>query len=318
MRTEPVSGKATVLLVEDSSSQARAAELFLRKNGYEVITVASGAAAIAAARTSRVDLVLLDLVLPDITGHEVCRWLKLNGETRGVPIIMLTVKESVEDKVAGLEAGADDYLAKPFNEIELNARIYAALRTKALQDELRQQNRQMEGLLARVEYLAITDPLTGLYNRRRVEAMLEKAWKAVKRYGGELSCFLLDIDLFKSVNDTYGHKVGDSVLRKIAEIVGDNLREVDTVARWGGEEFLAILPQTGAEGARVVVERMLEKIRGCSFEEMPDRRVTASVGIAAFGKEYDTPDKLVNAADFALLHAKANGRNRIEVAGPEA
>ncbi len=316
MEPESAPGKATVLLVEDSPTQARAAETALVHNGYRVVVATSGTAAIKAVKGGGIDVVVLDLILPDLSGKEVCRWLKLNSDTRGIPIIMVTVKGEVEDRVAGLEAGADDYLAKPFSEIELNARIYAALRNKALRDELHDKNRQMGDLLARVEYLAVTDPLTGLFNRRRVESVLEVEWKAVKRYGRELSCFVLDVDHFKTINDEHGHRVGDVVLKTIADIVRSCVREVDTVARWGGEEFLAILPQTGLEGAGVVAERVLERIRGRRFEELPGRQVTASAGVAAAGGGHDNPDKLVNAADFALLQAKAGGRDRVELAAP--
>jgi DNA-binding response OmpR family regulator len=143
--------KAKILLVEDSKVQAGEVKSFLEKAGYEVIWVEDGKAAIKSAKTQKIDIILLDLVLPDISGNEVCRWLKLNEGTKGIPIIMLTVKGEVVDKVAGLEAGADDYLPKPYSEVELNARIYASLRTKALQDELRQKNKQLEELLKQVE-----------------------------------------------------------------------------------------------------------------------------------------------------------------------
>jgi len=306
-------GKANILLVEDSKTQAEVTREFLEKNGYAVVMADTGSGAIKIVKSQPIDVILLDLVLPDISGNEVCRWLRLNSDTRGIPIIMLTVKDSLEDKVAGLEAGADDYLPKPYNEVELNARIYAALRNKALQDELRQKNRQMEELLARVEFLAITDPLTGLYNRRRVEAVLEEEWKSVKRYGRKISCFILDIDFFKAINDTHGHKVGDSVLKEIGDIIKYSLREVDTVARWGGEEFIAVLPQTPLEGSITVAERILGTIRDYTFDQIPNQRITASIGLSSSNEKIDTPDKLVNAADFALYDAKTKGRNRIEV-----
>nr|NIM81977.1 response regulator [Candidatus Aminicenantes bacterium] len=155
--------KAKILLVEDSKGQAKAAKDFLDSKGYEVIWVEDGKSAIGVAQSQTLDIILLDLILPDLNGHEVCRWLKVNQKTKEIPIIMLTVKDSVSDKVTGLEAGADDYIPKPFDDIELNARIYACLRTKALQDELRKKNSQLEELLTKVEALAITDPLTELF-----------------------------------------------------------------------------------------------------------------------------------------------------------
>ena len=174
--------KARILLVEDSKPQADRTKEFLESYGYEVLWAQDGTSAIKAAKTIPLDVILLDLLLPDINGNEVCRWLKPNNETKGIPIIMLTVKSSLEDKVSAIEAGADDHLPKPYNEIELNARIYAALRTKALQDELRQRNKQMEELLVKFETMAITDSLTNLYNRRRFETILEKELKKTRRY----------------------------------------------------------------------------------------------------------------------------------------
>ena len=165
--------KARILLVEDSRTQADTTRAFLEKNGYEVLWAENGVTAIKMAKTRGVDLVLLDRVLPDMDGSEVCRWMKLDRDVRGVPVIMLTVKGSTADTVHGLESGADEYLPKPYNEAELNARIYAALRGKHLQDELQLKNRQLEDMLTKVETLAITDPLTGLYNRRRFEHLLE-------------------------------------------------------------------------------------------------------------------------------------------------
>jgi diguanylate cyclase (GGDEF)-like protein len=306
--------KARILIVEDSKTQADVTKEFLEKNEYEVIWAKDGASAIKVAKTTSVDVILLDLILPDIDGKEVCRWLKLNSDTKGIPIIMLTIKSSIEDKVTGIEAGADDYLPKPYNEIELNARIYAALRTKALQDELRQKNKQLEELLAKVELLAITDPLTELFNRRHLEAALEMEWKKSKRYEQPLACLMIDIDHFKSVNDIYGHKAGDSVLREIAWLIKNNLRAVDTVARWGGEEFIAILPQTDKEDAIKAASRILEIVLNHKFKQVPERRITVSVGLAYSGPSIDTTEKLTHAADFALFEAKRKGRNRIEIA----
>ena len=139
--------KATILLVEDDKVQAKVTKDSLESFGYDVITATDGKSAIKSAKTQKVDIIVLDLILPDINGNEVSRWLKVNPDTKGIPIIMLTVRNSMTEKVAGLEAGADDYLPKPYDEIELNARIYACLRTKALQDELREKNRQLEDAL---------------------------------------------------------------------------------------------------------------------------------------------------------------------------
>jgi len=272
-------------------------------------------AAFKMAKTASVDLVLMDRVLPDMDGNEVCRWLKLDQDTKVIPIIMLTVRDSAADKVTGLESGADDYLPKPYNDIELNARIYAALRTKTLQDELRRKNKQLEDMLTRVETLAITDPLTGLFNRRRFETILELEFKKTHRYQTPLSCLMIDIDHFKTVNDSFGHHVGDAVLRDVALLIQRGIREVDTAARWGGEEFTVLMPTITKENAVQPATRILNSVAGYAFPEVSGRSITISIGIADVpNKEIDAGAKLVHAADLAMYDAKKNGRNRIEIA----
>ncbi len=303
-----------ILLVEDSRSQAEAARDFLEDNGYHVVTAPDGKSAIKEAVSGSVDLILLDLQLPDMSGVEVCRWLKINHSTRMIPILMLTSKGEVEDKVSGLEAGADDYLSKPYSEVELNARIYALLRTKALQDELSEKNRKLEELLARVETLAVTDPLTKLYNRRYIEDHIKGELKAALRYNSSLSLLMIDIDNFKSINDEFGHKAGDAVLKEIAEIIQGSLREVDMAARWGGEEFVAILPRCGKEDALHLAKRILKAVATHDFRSVPGLRVTISIGIAGVpAPSIDDSDKLLDASDQAMYKAKKNGRNRIEI-----
>jgi len=307
--------KAKILLVEDDPLQAKIVKEYLESSGYEVIWVETGKLAIKTAKTQPIDTIILDLVLPDLDGNEVCRWLKLNDDTKGIPIIILTVKDSTEEKVTGLESGADDYIPKPCNEIELNARIYACLRTKALQDELREKNRQLEDVLLRVEHLAITDPLTKLFNRRRFETALENEFKRTMRYGSPNSCLMIDIDHFKEINDEYGHHTGDVVLKETADIIKSCVREIDTVARWGGEEFIVLLPETKKEEASVVAVRILKVIAGHHFS-LITKKLTISIGVAGVpDPTIDTAEKLIQTADLALYEAKSKGRNRIE-AGP--
>ncbi|HWR58862.1 MAG TPA: diguanylate cyclase [Thermodesulfovibrionales bacterium] len=306
--------KAKILVVEDSKPQADVTKEFLEKNGYEVIWAKDGTSAIKAAKTTDLDVILLDLILPDISGNEVCRWLKINTETKGIPIIMLTVKSSLQDKVTSIEAGADEYLPKPYNEVELNAVIYAALRTKALQDELRQRNRQMEELLVKVELLAITDPLTGLYNRRHFETVLKKEMKESKRYNRPVTCLMIDVDHFKRINDSYGHEAGDLVLREVAQSLKQSMREVDTVARWGGEEFIAVMPSTNKEKAVEPASRILRTISQKSFEQIPGETVTVSIGISSADGNIQSLEELLRGADSALYEAKRTGRNRIAFA----
>ncbi len=305
--------KAIILLVEDDKVQAKVTKDSLESFGYEVILAADGKSAIKSAKTQKVDVIVLDLVLPDISGNEVSRWLKLNPDTKGIPIIMLTVRSSMTEKVAGLVAGADDYLPKPYDEIELNARIYACLRTKTLQDELREKNRQLEDALLKLEIQAITDPLTELFNRRYFLSAIEKEFNRTVRYKSPTSCLMIDIDHFKNINDAYGHRAGDISLKEAAAIIKICTRDVDKVARWGGEEFIVLLPETGREDALLVAARILGSFSHHAFSAFPDR-ITVSIGLAtAPSPHIDTAEKLIHQADLALYEAKIKGRNRIEV-----
>ncbi|MDP2279553.1 MAG: GGDEF domain-containing protein, partial [Nitrospirota bacterium] len=198
---------------------------------------------------------------------------------------------------------------------ELNARIYACLRTKALQDELRQKNLQLQNLLKQVEFMAITDQLTGLYNRRHLEIILKEEFKRTFRYKTPLTCMMIDIDHFKRINDAFGHNAGDAVLKETAKIIAETARESDTVARWGGEEFIIILPQTKKEEALQAASRIVKAISEHNFQDIPNERITVSIGIAsAPDPSTDSEDKLIHASDIALYDAKKKGRNRVELA----
>jgi diguanylate cyclase (GGDEF)-like protein len=305
--------KTRILLVEDNKLQARFIKDFLESKGYDILLVENGTSAIKTAKTTPVDLILLDLVLPDISGNEVCRWLTHNPDTKDIPIIILTAKTDISERVAVLEAGAHDYLPKPFDEAELNARIYAALRTKALQDELKQRNKQLIELTKKLELMAITDPLTGIYNRRHFEKIVKTEFSKAVRYKHPLSCLMIDVDHFKRINDRYGHDAGDSVLREVTELMSSSLREIDVLARWGGEEFIILLPNTMGDNARPVAERILKNISSHKFAKLPDNEtVTVSIGVAVTDRDIKNWEKLIKQADDALYRAKARGRNRVE------
>src|SRR3990172_8834934 len=222
--------KARILLVEDNKLQAKQTTDCLEAAGYQVVWADTGLGGFKIVKTQKPDLVLLDVVLPDKDGQEICRFIKADESIRDIPIIMLTAKSGLKEKVTGLNIGADDYLSKPFNEEELLARISACLRTKSLQDELKVKNQQLEGLLKKVEVMAITDTVTGLFNRRHFTELLDKEFARAKRYNAWLSCMMLDIDHFKKINDTYGHHTGDRALQEIGQILQAGLRQVEVVA----------------------------------------------------------------------------------------
>jgi two-component system, cell cycle response regulator len=305
--------KARLLLIDDSEAQSSQIATTLQRLGYSVERAKGGVEGLTLARTNRPDLVLLDVVMADMDGFAVCRWLKMNPETKDIPIIMLTVRTAVADRVEGLNIGADDYLPKPFEDQELEARIFAALRVKAAHSELRERNVELESMLHHVEALAITDPLTGLFNRRRFSDVLRREFAVTKRYKNTLTCVMLDLDHFKLINDQHGHDAGDLVLKEVAQRLSGTLREVDVPARMGGEEFAILLPHTSKTDAQIVAERVRALVHDIEFEFAKSTvRVTASLGVAG-NVDAERPEDMVKAADLALYEAKRQGRDRVIV-----
>ncbi|HEX3855239.1 MAG TPA: diguanylate cyclase [Polyangiaceae bacterium] len=305
--------KANLLLIDDSEAQSSQITQSLERLGYSVRRASSGTEGLRLAREEIPDLVLLDVVMADIDGFAVCRWLKMNAETREIPVIMLTVRTAVADRIAGLNIGADDYLPKPFDDQELEARIFAALRVKATHSDLRVRNQQLESMLRSVEALAITDALTGLFNRRRFADVLKREFAVTRRYRNTLGCLLVDLDHFKQINDRFGHDAGDQVLKEVSRRIVGSLREVDLAARYGGEEFAILLPHTSKTDARIVAERLLSNLRKQEFTFNGELvRVTASIGCAGNSDVGSgQPEDLVKAADVALYEAKNKGRNAV-------
>ncbi len=309
--------KAKILLAEDNLTQASVMKDYLENNGHEVIHVEDAAAVFSIVEKHSPDVILLARLLSGIDGTHICRSLKNNSETSGIPIIMLSSKSTTLDKIVGLTAGADDYIPEPCDEDELSAVIIARLRTKTEWDDLKQTTKQLKEMLTRVETLASVDPLTGLFNRRRFEAVIEKEFKRSARYNVPLSCLMLDIDHFKKVNDTFGHAAGDGVLCDTVKVIQSSIRDVDTVARWGGEEFVIMSPNTPKQSALVVAERIRSSMAQQSFKSAADKKITISIGIADIpDPAISTQEQLINAADLALYDAKKRGRNRICLNGP--
>ncbi|MFL5299450.1 MAG: diguanylate cyclase [Anaeromyxobacteraceae bacterium] len=308
---------ARILVVEDSPTQAAWLSEVLRREGYEIALAADGREAIRRVRTDPPDLVLLDMILPDMDGLEVLRVIKAKSDEHFIPVILLSVKSDLDSRVAGLRIGADDFLAKPFADAEIQARAAAMLRIKSLQDQLRAAKVQLERLSA-------TDGLTGLYNHRHFEERLAEEFRRSQRYSDPVSLMMLDLDHFKEVNDRFGHPFGDRVLRETAELIRTSIRDPDICARYGGEEFAIILPKTHLQGALTVAERMFKALRGKRYAveragEPSTLAVTASVGIATFpSKDVSSPELLVKLADEALYRAKRDGRNTICLHQPQS
>ena len=317
----------TVLIVDDNPAHVRHVREGLAPHGYAFKEAHDGTQALSAIRQARPDLILMDVEMPGLGGVEVCRIVKANSGEDGfgfIPVILMTARQAA-GKVEGLELGADDYLVKPFDMLELSARVKSMLRLKALQDALVEKNRELdrankELARRREELLTLsrTDALTGLFNRRYFEERLNEEFTRSRRYGSPLSLVMLDIDHFKRINDTFGHPFGDRVLKAVAQTACSRLREVDLMARYGGEELIALLPETSPVDALRVCERVREAIASLGLEHpgadghVQEVRLTASLGVATVpAANLTSAEALLMAADTSLYAAKGAGRNRV-------
>ena len=301
----PERERAKILVADDELATQRVLETLLVKHGYEVLVTKDGPETLQLLeREDAPTLAILDWLMPGIDGIEICRHVREWGHDRYIYIIMLTAKTAKEDFVVGLDAGMDDYLAKPFHPEELLARVRVGERILALQSDLRVQ--------------ATRDHLTGLFNRGTVIEIAQRELAQAEREGESAAVILADIDNFKRVNDTHGHQIGDAVLCEVARRLSARIRAADVLGRYGGEEFLILLPACDASRAREIAERL----RSVIADEPVDTAsgavwMTMSFGIALAqaGKHADW-DAVVRAADDALYEAKREGRNRL--AGPGA
>jgi two-component system chemotaxis family response regulator WspR len=285
--------------------------------GHHLITAQDGTTALARARESHPDLVLLDLVMPGLNGIEVTRALKEDPKLSTIPVVILSARQSPADKIAAFEAGADDYVTKPFSLDEIDARIKANLRKRELYLGLEAANRRLREVNLRLNELVLTDEKTGLANYRAFQRRLQDELRRADRYGMALSLAMLDLDDFKVLNDRFGHATGDQVLHSVARILGSTARATDFVARYGGEEFVMLLPHTGPTEALRVAQRVRQAVaHGHHVEAMdPGHKLTLSVGIATYPNDptVQEPEDLVRAADRALYAAKEAGKDRCVV-----
>ncbi len=303
-------GERRVLIVEDSVTQAVRLQAVLESLGYVVRHTDNGQKALDSLEREFCPVVITDWVMPEMDGVTFCQKVRSRSYPGYVYVILLTAKDAVDDIVMGLEAGADDYLIKPVHSSELAARLKTAQRILDLEATLKKRTEE-------VERLSITDPLTQVYNRRYFNEQLPKLLQAGRRHGRPLSLIMTDIDHFKKINDTYGHQTGDTVLQHFAALLKGSLRSLDWVARFGGEEFVVVLPETDTEAAAVVAERLRLLTAHSSVDSSKGPvRMTASFGVTGVpGDMVDTVslEALVAAADAALYRAKENGRNRTEI-----
>jgi diguanylate cyclase (GGDEF)-like protein len=298
----------TVLVVDDSPVARKLVELTLPSEEYLLLFAKTGAEALDFYTRYRPALVITDWLMPDFSGVELCQ--RIREESRDYTYIILL--SGVSDKaevVRGLLAGADDYLTKPFHPEELLARASVGRRTVALHREIELKNRQLEQLV-------VTDALTGMPNRRAMEEWAGRQLSGAMRHGFSFWAIMADLDNFKSINDTCGHSAGDTVLKRFAEIMMENIRRCDMCARFGGEEFLIILTHVDLEGVVRAVEHVRKLFEAYTFTfGKTVLRVTASFGVAALPNgSHMSFEELISRADAALYTAKHKGRNMFQVA----
>jgi diguanylate cyclase (GGDEF)-like protein len=297
-----VEPRAIVLIVDDEPLNIEIAAAALESD-YEIVFATSGHAALEQAAAIKPDLILLDVMMPDIDGYEVCRRLKTDTVTQDIPVIFLTARSEESEEAKGLDLGAVDYITKPIRSPIVKARVRNHVALKQYRDALAR--------------MAKVDGLTGVWNRRAFDEYLDQEWKRAQRSGESLSLILIDVDHFKKFNDGYGHAAGDDCLRRVAQALkGQIKRPADIVARYGGEEFVCVLPETGAEGAVLLAERMRDAVGalGIPHAHSPTATIVSiSGGVATTRPSSRTAARdLIERADALLYQAKQAGRNRIE------
>lgn len=299
-----------ILLVDDDRFIRTVLSQLLQDAGYRVSQASNGKEALALCKQTYFPIILTDWVMPEMDGLEFCRAFRAEPSDSYTYLILLTSQEGKDNLIAGLEAGADEYLNKPVNETELMVRLKTAQRILDLE-------RSLQKSLEEIKQLSIRDPLTGVFNRGYLDQHLPIEIRRADRYLRELSLVMLDLDHFKVVNDTWGHQAGDAVLQHCVRIITGTIRhEVDWVARYGGEEFILLLPETDQTGCSVVAERLRSLIAAspCSFNG-EQITVTASFGAitrsASDDRTGSTADLLLQRADQCLYQAKQEGRNLV-------
>ena len=297
-----------MLVADDSQVSRQSVQDALATEQYRVFVAVSGREALDLFAIHRPAVVITDWLMPDVTGLELCQSIREQCRDSYAYIILLTVLTDKSKVVKGLEAGADDYLTKPFHPEELLARVRSGLRIVKLQRELEAKNRRL-GEMAR------DDALTGLLNRRAILERAASQLHGAQRYDHSLWVVMADLDHFKSVNDTYGHDAGDEVLKTFADILKANIRQSDSCGRLGGEEFLLVMTHLRVDGLQVVVERIRQQFALQRFNSNGESFVvTASFGAAMACGETRDLRRLLMQADTVLYAAKRSGRNRMEIA----
>jgi len=296
----------SILVVDDAPENVMLLSLILKDLG-KISSALSGREAIDKALESPPDLILLDIQMPELDGYDVIKALKEDPRTENVPVIFVTGLSDDGDEEKGLKLGAIDYITKPYKPTVVTARVRNHLR-------LREYAVRLELMNEELERLATTDALTSAFNRRYFMSRLEDEVERVRRYKRPSSLLMIDVDHFKRINDGFGHDVGDTVLIQLVKLLEGQVRQLDTVARFGGEEFVILLPETVEKDALISAERLLELVRASSIDAAGNTiQFTISIGCAEFGSDCPNVEAILKTADLALYDAKESGRNRVVV-----
>ncbi len=300
-----------ILAVDDISTNLKLLRVILEPVGYNLSFAKGGNEALERVKTVKPDLILLDLMMPDMNGLEVCKQLKTDPKYADIPIIFLTASSEQKHIINAFESGAVDYINKPFKTAELFARIQNHLLLKHTIDELKSTQMDLQKALAEVQKLANTDPLTGVLNRRSLFDFAHQEFNRVSRYGSYFSLLLMDLDNFKKVNDNYGHQVGDKALCTVVQAIKNTIRNVDILGRYGGEEFMAILPETDAEQAFILAERIRQMVASNILEtDQGNLQLTISIGVTTYSTKDQSLDDIISRADKGVYQGKEQGRNK--------
>lgn len=295
--------KQTILIVDDTPMNIQLIGSILKPLGYSLVFATNGQEALDVVGKSEVDLILLDVMMPFLDGFQTCTKLKENPETADIPVIFITAKDDVESIAKAFDVGGVDYITKPFREVEIVKRSETHLRLSRLTKEFKATAQKMEKL-------ANTDPLTGIANRMKFNHLIEHQLQVSHRYKKNMGLIFFDIDHFKQINDTYGHKAGDSVLVEITKLISSLVRSSDVFARWGGEEFLILSPEISLTQIISLAEKLRLNVERFNFSDVPN--VRCSFGVTMLNPKDDVK-AFIQRADEALYEAKETGRNKVIV-----
>ena len=303
-----------ILLVDDIRMNLEIAGKTLEREGYDLYIADNGFTALDLIHETDFDLILLDIMMPEMDGFETCRKIRQSKKNLDIPIIFLTAKADIDSIVTGFDLGAVDYIRKPFNFLELVARVKTHVELKKSREEIRRKNLKLKEAYDQLKIVAKTDPLTGLINRREIMERIEHEMARYERSNISFTLIIGDIDYFKKVNDTYGHECGDKVLASFSKIFKNNTRKQDSISRWGGEEFLLLLPDTNQDQGYLLAEKLRTIIERTGFyKDSVKIQLTITFGVSTI-RAGQTVNELISEADEALYEGKRRGRNCVVVA----